>query len=201
MVGRWDKLRTSLNPGLFQTKERAQIRMASHQNGALVRSMIKRSIHKSWTKNALFTRRIKSSSKTLFDHGDLHGAITYQVTTWRSVFVGVMKQAKSPSGQSMANIAQVVHDGVTINVTNRMRSMFWYLYMVSSGRMSEAKLTGRAQAIWQRWRGKTVIKPLSAATTTIRIPGRPFMRKVFEKPSVLLAVKRNWEMAVSRALV
>lgn len=200
MVGQWDKLRVSLDPGMFQSRERAAIRQATKQNGAYVRMMIKKSIHKSWTQNALFTRRIKGSSKTLFDFGDLHGAITYKVINWDSVFVGVMKQAKAKSGAKLANVTEAIHDGATINVTPKMRSMFWYLYMVSIGKMPESKLTGRAKSIWERWRGKTIIKPLRASTTTIRIPKRPFMRKVFESRTVKSWVKQNWVRAIDRAL-
>lgn len=174
--------------------------MATEQNGVYVRSMIKRSIRKSWTKNALLTSRIKGSTKTLFDFGDLHGAITYKVVDWDTVFVGVLKQAKSKSGEKLANITEAIHDGATINVTPRMRAMFWYLYMVSIGKMPESKLTGRARIIWERWQGKTVFKPLRTATTQIRIPKRPFMRKVFESKAVQAWVKRNWTSAVGRGL-
>jgi hypothetical protein len=200
-VGRWDQFSDSVNPAKFGARERAAMRKATELNGMYVAGQIKRSIRKSWTRNAALTRTIKGSTKTLVDMGTMFKAVTYQVINYSTVFAGITKQAKSSTGGPLVNVVEMIHEGGTINVTTKMRAMFWYLWMVSSGRMDQSKLTGRAMEIWERIGGKRrIIKPLNPSTTVIRIPSRPFIRKVFENRNTRAAVKRNWSAAVAKAV-
>lgn len=201
LTGAWDQLRDALDPSKYSVKEKNAIRIATTQNAMYVAGQIKRSIGKSWTKNAALTILLKRSTKMLFDYGELLKAITYKVIDWKSVFVGVLKQAKGRDGKPLINVTVALHEGASIVVTERMRVMFRYLWLVTQGRMREEKLTGRAKEIYERIRGTRVIKPLSPSTTAIKIPSRPFIRNVFESRDVKEFVKSNWARAVSAALV
>lgn len=201
LTGAWDQFRASLDPAKFRARERSAIRVANEVNGMYVAGQVKRAIRSGgWSQNAPLTTLIKGSTKPLSDHGQLMQAITHKVVDWKTVFVGVSKQAKTKSGRPLANVALALHEGISIIVTRRMRSMFWYLWLATTGRMKEEKLRGRAREIYDRVGRKRIIKPLSPATTAIRIPGRPFLRKVFDDKSVQIVVKRNWARAVDQAM-
>lgn len=197
----WDQLRDAIDPSKYTVREKNMIRVATTQNAMYVAGQIKRSIGKLGTRNAPLTILLKRSTKTLFDYGELLKAITHKVISWKTAFVGVLKQSKGRDGKSLTNVVVAIHEGVNITVTPKMRAMFWYLWLVTQGKMKESKLDGRAKQIYERIRGRRVIKPLSPSTTAIRIPSRPFIRKVFESRDVKAFVKSNWSRAVSAALV
>jgi len=97
-----------------------------------------------------FTIARKKSSKALIDDGDFINSITYRVDD-RSLFVGVLKNAKDKDGNPIVNIAAVHEFGVAIDVTDKMRG---YLHSIGLH-----------------------LKP---TTKVIRIPARPTFRPVWE---------------------
>lgn len=201
LTGDWPKYTQAIDPRKFKSRIKPQVRAATEQNAMFVRLMVRKSIRKSWVKNAPLTVLIKKSQKTLVDYGELFQAITYKMIDWDSAFVGVLKQAKSKAGSNLANVAYTIHEGATITVTNRMRILFIYLAMATQGKIAESALRGRAKAIYERVQQRRIIKPLHPGTTAIRIPKRPFISKVFENRLVRSQVKKRWIEAIDKALV
>jgi hypothetical protein len=90
--------------------------------------------------------------------------------SWREGFVGVLRTSLG------ANIAELLHEGGTIKVTPKMRRWF-------AAKASEIGM-----------------KPLSPKTTTIRIPGRPFIRDTLDTSIFQIIVIENFNRAVEGAL-
>lgn len=198
----WGQFRRSIDPKKFNARQRAFILRATTMNAMDVRSSMKRKIRSGVEPgNADLTALIKGSTKALADQGDLFQMCTIKVIDWKTAFVGWLKQARSSAGTPMVNVVATLHEGATIRVTRKMRAMFWYLWLVSQGRMDSSKLTGRAQEIWDRIGGKKrVIKPLNESTSAIRIPGRPFIREVFDDTTVKARIINRWVRAIDSAL-
>lgn len=158
-----------------------------------IRQNIKRGNYAgSRTPNAPLTRAIKRSSLPLADRGQLFKAITSKPIDWHSVEIGVVK------GDDRANIALIVHEGVQIPVTDKMRRMFQALAEASDGGRSPSTLTGRAAELWARMSGGW--KALRASTDVIRIPPRPFIREVIEHPAIERFVAENLLKTTQRAI-
>ena len=122
--------------------------------------------------NAPLTTQIKGGSTPLKDKGNLvRTAITTRNVSADSTFVGVL-QSSPKFAQYMA-----VHNGATLKVTDKMRSMFQALAQVSSGEMQSSQLTGRARELYERSSGPWY--PLATSTTAINIKARPFMERAF----------------------
>ena len=162
---RWVK--AAANPAAFEMALRTNMRKATELNGKIAEKAQRQAIQKGGLKaNAPLTVMIKGSSKPLVHKGDLFQSITSQVVDDFTVFTGVLRN----TGEY--NIAEIVHEGVTIRVTPKMRGMFHYLALVSSGQMHPAQLEGRAAELWAARPGGW--KPLMESTTAIVIPGRPW---------------------------
>ena len=143
--------------------------------------------------NADLTEHIKGSDKPLVDTGTgIFQAITSSVVSDFEVFVGVLRRDR------FYDIAESLHEGVTIKVTDRMRGMFAVLWQASEGRRDPGTLTGRAAELWARRQGGWL--PLNAGTTVIKIPPRPFLEATFSSPELKKQVKREWDRAVDRAI-
>lgn len=192
----WKKMRKALKAPAFQTTLRRQLRRASVLNGKLVERRIREAMRKGgYAKNANLTIAIKGSTKPLVDDGQLFQFITSKVIDDTTVFVGALRTDDN------YNIIETIHNGATINVTPKMRGLFFILWMASKGQVPLSKLEGRAAELFRRmpydsygWR------PLKESTTHIIIPPRPFIHKVLADVSLQLKVKENWTMAVQTAL-
>lgn len=143
--------------------------------------------------NAALTAFIKGSSKPLVDHGQVFQSVTSQQQAWNQIFVGILRKDKN------YNIAEALHDGKDIPVTDKMRTMFFYLWLASTGRYDPAKLTGRAAELWLR-RPALGWFPLKEDTRIIKIPARPFIKQVFEGPELRGLAEKHWANAVREAL-
>jgi hypothetical protein len=188
----WPKLKIMLDPNKFRSRVKTQfakaMRLAALEAVAEIRRVIKRGVPPS---NRPLTAAIKRSSKPLVDKGDLFGAITYQLSGHRKAFVGVLKT------NAQYNIAVALHQGTTISVTPKMRSLFWHLWLKSEVDPS-IELRGRAAELWARYKGPWY--PISMHTRAIVIPGRPFILRAFRKGTMRKKIRGIWEQALSRAL-
>lgn len=183
----------ALDSKLFGQVLRKHIHHATRVNGKLLEAAIRKGIQKGVPPpNAKLTTQLKGSTKTLVDDGDLFKAITSTTTHWNRGFVGVMKTDAS------YDIAQAVHDGVEIPVTEPMRRLFYALWLVSVGSKDGNSLTGRAAEMWEAMPGGW--KRLSPSTTAITIPPRPFIKNVFEDKAVQAQVQKNWATSIERAI-
>jgi hypothetical protein len=143
----------------------ATLRLTTELQRAIIQRM---RTSKSFYPLAKSTIKMKRSSKPLINHGDLLASIKYQQIATGSgkagYFVGVHRSARSRTGGSLANIAEIHEFGTSpyvINVTPKMRR-FWY-------------------AMFKK---KIFKRPLKKTTTVINHPGLPvrsFLRAPYEK--------------------
>lgn len=202
-VGKWKKLKAMLNPGVAGKRMEEAIRRATQFNALLVQKEVRKRISDgAYTPNAQLTILIKGSSKPLIGPGDdeLFKAITHQMVSPTVAFVGVLRTARDASGKPLVNVAEIVHEGMEIAVTQKMRNLFILLAKATRGEVPPSQLTGRALEIYQQIAGRGVVYPLRASTTTIVIPRRPFIRSVFEDPAIIKRCRANWEKAIAAAI-
>lgn len=164
-------------------------------------------------KNADLTIALKGSTKPLVDKGRLFQAITSKRVAPGVFFVGVLKrrvvEGKSEgTSLDIVNIAEAIHDGISIPVTNRMRGLFralWWAtrrHYLRGERMAISKLKSkRAQYLARRaYRLGNEIFPLKPGTTSIRIPSRPFVRNVFESAAAKAQMRAMFSRKMRAAL-
>lgn len=197
----WARLASALSPRA--RKEVAKACDIAVERAALVAVKLLRAEIQQGTyeKNADLTITIKGSTKPLVDKGRLFQSIGHQRIKRATYFVGVLKSRAVrmrgvEGGVDYLNVARIIHDGATIPVTPKMRSMFKALWLATRDkksrgagetwkRMPMTKLRSkRAKYLAQRARRRgATIFPLSPSTSAIRIPSRPFIRNVFERSS------------------
>ena len=197
--GAWDKFKMIMKGAKFDKLLHENVRRANTYLCLYIVKQIRREIQGGgYEKNAELTTLLKGSTKPLVGPGDaeLFKAITKEIVNDFSAFVGVLRSEKSASGEDLVNIAEVVHEGSTITVTEAMRGMFIAMAAASRGDMPESKLEGRALELYNQLKGRGEIYPLKADTTAITIPARPFVRKVFEDPEVMKRVQDTWAHAM-----
>jgi hypothetical protein len=229
-VGAWKRLRVMLDPDRFKREAEKNIAKATRLNAMIIQKEIRQRMKKGggYSANAALTVMIKHSSKPLIGVGDneLFKAITYEMIDSFSAFIGVKRSATDKDGEPLVDVAEIVHEGATIAVSDAMRGLFQILAtatatdaktftpkrkgmipMKSAGKYSEppatpasARLVGRAKELYDAVKGRGVVKPLKRSTTAIVIPGRPFIKAVFEDPDVKAKIQHNWKMAIESAV-
>jgi len=148
--------------------------------------------------NAELTKEIKEASVPLVGGKVATGginvfqAISSTMLDDYSVFAGVKFVSEA------YDIAETIHGGAVIPVTEKMRTMFRVLWWASEGSIDPADLTGRAAELWRLKPGGWY--PLEDSTKAIVIPPRPFIERAFADPELRREARRNWELAVSAAL-
>lgn len=118
----------------------------------------------------------------------LFKAITSKIVEEMSVFIGILQANKE------YNIARAIHDGVSIKVTEKMRNLFYVLWLKEHN--PSLKLTGRAEELWNKMPGGWL--PLKSSTTAITIPSRPFIENVWKKGDIQKYAKTMWDGALAR---
>jgi hypothetical protein len=180
----FDQLKKMLDANRFTKEFKKQIKQATKVNALTAADAIKVAIaqQKVGDPNHPLTQILKGSSKPLIDSGDLSASINGKAVNWNLAFIGVLKE-KRKKGLPFASkkallgqitIAALLHEGVDIKVTDKMRRFFTIMAMKHPGK----------------------IKPLKAGTTTIHIPGRPFLEEAFALELINI-YKSNWEDAIN----
>lgn len=126
--------------------------------------------------------------------GDRPGAplfksITSNVVNDFTVFIGILQT------NAGYNIALTIHEGVSIKVTEKMRGLFYVLWL--KGERPSIDLVGRAKELWDKMPGGW--KPLKASTTVITIPSRPFIKNAWNKGELQKIASRLWNGALAAA--
>ena len=197
----WRVFAKAINPKLNQAMLEKHVGRATKANGALVRRRVRSNIRAGvgLGQNAELTALIKGGNRPIVGTPglDLFNAITYEVQDWRVVMIGV----KRMGGAGFAsNIALIVHDGMSIPVTKRMRGLFWVLWLASKGRIEYSDLKGRAKEIYDLTGGAKGIKPIGENKRAIVIPSRPFLKITIEEDETQKAVRTNWHNAVKATI-
>lgn len=197
-TGNWKKLKLKVSKRQFEKVSKTYLRQATEMNGLVVRRSIRDRINKRmYTPNAELTVLIKESSKPLVDDGDLVNSVTSQLIGELAVFVGILRSARSGDGASLFNLARVLHEGVEIPVTDKMRNLFALLSRAGKG--GNVTLTGRAAELAEQLGDRLKdIKPIGKNTKVIVIPPRPFLRMSFESQEVRRKCVKNWTDALRK---
>lgn len=186
----WAAFAKALDSKRWAKLAQGNVNRANGRIAFRIRAISRRLIQtKAFDQNAALTVAVKGSSTPLVDTGQgLWGALTIVQPTWDKAFVGVLKS------DGKYSIAKALHDGTKIKVTERMRAMFYYLWLKSMGRNVE--LTGRALELWER--RSTGWKPLKRDTQAISIPERPYILSAFQDPKLRAYAQRQWRDAVNK---
>jgi hypothetical protein len=206
----WDIFARILDPKVAQPLLEKHVGRATLQNGMYLRKSVRQYMQRGVPiaegaegagkrTVAPLTHLIKGGSKPLVGTkgADLFNAITYEQIDWKSIEVGVKRMS------GMTNVAKIVHDGMTIKVTEAMRGLFYLLWLVDIGRVDESELKGRAAEIYAlagKKRGGRSFEPLKPGTTSIVIPPRRYLRDMYEDKGVRHTIKENWQNAVKAAI-
>jgi len=190
----WKAFAKALSYANFSQKARTVFENATEKVGLYGVKYVRQAIQESnFIPNEPLTLALKGSSKPLVDTG--HGifqAITHQVVGPFTVFVGILRMSED------YNIATTLHDGAVIPVTDKMRGLFYILWLVSQGTVDESELEGRARELWDAMPGGW--KPLKQDTLAIYIPARPFIKQAFGKTELHEKAKQIWQTAVNEVL-
>lgn len=167
---------------------RTEIRKANEQACLAAIAAVREKISTMAPENAPMTVAIKGVDSPLVDTGSLWQSISYKLAGAYKAFVGVKRTARN------FNIAAIVHEGGDITVSRRMFVMFQVLHWKSQGR--SVKLSGRARALWRRWKGEW---PVLKEGESYHIPGRPYIERAFDSKELITLVRALWQAGVSRA--
>lgn len=179
----FDELRSRLDPKTFNRRLKKNIRRATLKNGLVAEGAIKTAMASgAFQKNSPLTISIKGSARPLVDNGDLMKAVSHKLVAFDHIVIGVLKSQKKQNpntgkADDLLQIAALLHNGVTVSVTPRMRRFFFRMADLQPG----------------RW------KPLKATTKVIVIPPRPFLLAALEAV-MIQRYEKNWSDAVDRAL-
>lgn len=197
LTGKWKTLQQAFDPRMFDKRTQRYMLRATGINALFavreIRQVIVRGGWGAGGENKALTVAIKGSTKPLVDRGHtLFQAVTQKIIDYYTAFVGILQTS------AHYNIAITLHDGTEIPVTDKMRGLFWLLWLVSIGSVDSSVLSGRAAELWGRMPGGW--KPLDPGTRVIVIPSRPFMRRAFASKSLHDFCMRQWHAAIAAAL-
>lgn len=192
----WVQLDKALEPGPFKKAVLTHLHRASILNGKIAEAEIRNTIKRGhFIRNAPLTRAIKGGGKPLVGYrpgAQLFGSITSKSSkSAMEVFVGVLK------ANEFYNVAYTLHQGVVIKVTEKMRGMFFVLWLASIGKKEPSELTGATRELWDQKPGGWM--PLKKSTASIFIPPRPFITAALRRKSFQKTAKANWEKALAAA--
>jgi hypothetical protein len=163
-----------------------------------------------------------AGSKALIATGALRGSITVTrvASAEPKAFVGVLRNAKSKGGKSLANIAEIHEFGASIRKTDRMRR-FLHAVARQAGLAKEGLQVGGVGKVFKkggRWRnhagqflsGKQLAAAKAAEAAgrgtkkpgvgSIVIPPRPFIGPVLQKYGKPEDVKKRFYQRVAAAM-
>ena len=177
LTGSWKALQAGLNPAKFKANMERNVGRATRQNALVVQKEIQSTIKGGVNPGITGLSQMhhkgsgKSSDKPLVDEGSLWMNVNTRVVSWREAFAGIIK------GSEQYDIGVTLHEGASIQVTDRMRAYFRYLAHETGG----------------------VIKPLLDSTTVIVIPPRPFIKLAYTG-SVSKDLQNRWKMAMQMTM-
>jgi len=202
MTGDWKRMAAAVDQKRFQANLEANISKATMFNGMMMQAEIRRRIKsRRYASNSPMTVALKKSSTPLIDDGDLWGSVTTKNLSAYSVFVGVLASKMASDGKPMVNLANFLHSGGIIPITEHMRNLWIVLSEVGQGKRPMSYLTGRAaeiaKALGRRLKN---IKPFKRSTTHIVVKPRPFLSSVLNDSRMLKKCEANWRKAIQAAM-
>lgn len=181
----FQKLKDILAPTKVPRRLRKHVKKATDLNAQLGASEVVRNIYRGVPPaNSPLTVALKGSSRTLVDSGTLAGSVHGKAVDWDEGHIGVLrnKQVKQRTGKKkgLFDIARILYFGATVQVTDKMRRMFFAL------------------SHDEKYKGK--VKPLSPKTKVIVIPPRRYLDAALT-PQMEQQYKKNWLGAIRLTLL
>lgn len=195
----WKGFGTAISVKFHKATLEKHVGRATRANAVAVRRRVRQRIKNgNFEENAPLTTLFKGgASKPLkgTKGADLFNSIIYQVENWATAIVGVNRY-----NNDGVNLGLVVHEGTIIFVTDKMRNLFYLLWLVKVGSVESSVLTGRAKEIYDATKGAQGIVPIERGTNYIRIPPRPFFTDTLKDPETISVVRTNWQKAVEATI-
>lgn len=177
-IGQWEVARRILGGGARRAHR--AIDMAVQQEAAFLRRKVVEGLReqapggqafKELAPSTIATRNYRGfrGTKALLVRGDLRNGIVVHRRRWGEAFVGVLRTARGPGGQLLANIAELNENGsrpIVIQLTPKMKA---FLGMIGADGGGESGGGGEA--------GGGSGRP---GFVVVQIPARPFFRPVVE---------------------
>lgn len=188
-----NRLKLLLTPGHSKPIVMRHVGRATGRNALWLLREIRKGIQAGkFDANAPLTEAIKGSGKPLVDKGELFKSIAMHQQSPTVAFVGILKTDKA------YNLGVALHEGFTVDVTKRMRGLFFVLWLASIGAIPAGDLTGRAADLFQKYKSW---KPLGDKTTAIRVKPRRFIADVFNQKGVQKRIVTNWKNALREGMM
>jgi len=153
----FDELKDRLDPKKFPKRLRKHVKVATKAVGLAAEDAIKEGIHRGQygtetaEPNAPITIERKKSSRPLVDTGELTKSINDRVASWKTVFVGVLKDRivknKNGRGRHLLSIAKVLHDGAVVTIGGTTVTIPKRPFLKSS---VTKKLKEHYQLLWEK---------------------------------------------------
>ncbi len=161
------------------------VNKANQEIGTIARKAMRDYIRggKSPIKNAPTTVAIKGFNKPLYRTGTLASNLQKMKQKWHTMYVGIIKDrlVQDPDSGKMSSllaVAETLHEGKTIKVTDAMRG---YFYAMSK-------------------RFPKRFFPIPPQVKSITIPSRPFLLSALDN-ALVLKYQELWANAVEKALL
>lgn len=180
LSGAWDAFLNFLNPSRAKRAFQEELRRKVLQQVILLRADVIKYIdtERHGVPNSPLTIMVKKSSRPLVDKGDLRQSINAEAGVEGDSVVGacgVLRSARGKGGKSLVNVAQALHNGFRIKVTEKVRRAIFAEMRKRAG----GKKGGDGRS--RRRKGVNVAGPKlsgeGAATWVVR--GRPFILEPF----------------------
>lgn len=179
-----------MNDRFRAAAQKAVLREAHYLRGQIVKNITSQGAlagrpFKPLSPGTILVRRFRGfgGGKILMVTGALRNSITVKKMSGGGAFVGVLRQSRSSSGTSLANVAEIHEFGAgpyQIIMTDRQRRFLMAALRTMGGPSGPGKSSG----------GVLIIK----------IPARPFIGPVVEKFAKPEAVKKRFWADVSRLM-
>ena len=160
----FDEFANMIDTREFKKQIRFTMRRAMEVSGRAAKKHVQNQIGSGrFKENSHLTMAIKGRNEPLVQSGKLKKSISWSLTNWNRVKVGIPLGINSSSfnskgaARSLSKIATFVHDGYTIQVTTKMRRYFVFLSNEIPG-----------------------VKPLAKNTTKLIVKGRPFLKPILD---------------------
>lgn len=202
--GPWKQVIKSFEPSVFMKHLKDEAKVAMGVNTKILEAEVRKAIKSARTEgpaNAFLTLSLKGGTTPLIDSGAMFKAVGSRVAAWNHAQVGIV----GAENRGVAKAARIVHDGATIQVTEKMFGMFLMLHRLSLSHDPDKLLTTvrsrRLRELWKAFQKHSAGRIFPKVTRgVIVVPERPFLLWALKSDRTKI-VYENFMTMVIRALV
>lgn len=193
MTGDMEAFKKFVNPNTFSADINMAIRRATIRNSLFLVNRIKNNIrNREFNSNSELTLAMKNSDLPLLNQKNLWKAIDHKLQDSFTSEIGIIKDAGSTGSQfgkaksqiNLKTLVELMEDGYTITVTDKMkRAIVIALEEKSPRKKGSSTAASRVRSI--------------KSGTTLIVPSRKVFTKVFlEDPTIEKVLQANWRKAL-----